>query len=401
MNARQFLNTMVSAGLERYSGFRKSLNLLPRFLFPEFLKHTRLQIIQRPIALAVTIYVIVFFLVFVVQAWFAAMNDRLVPEGIDRLSCFRANKECLKFFFSDVANLVNYVVLVEAYCIAGVFFLIYSSNVDRLLSADKLATQLGVSEPPPSLAKGAFSVWFVIIFVTLGSVGYAVEIQSYPPHWYMNVPWRDAVIATHEASATIRSVPFSGGQLTEPSVWALRGLFYYVFINYLLLLFVGFVGVAHFGLFKTAGTIASGLRRIYDTCEEHDLQLLLDNDKVNAWLTPLSTQILISKIFVLAIVLNMTSWKMWEQSAGTMNDIAIVIMVIVGIWIVTLPRYFVQYHLFRIRRKCGVDEYRDIRMSWLLGASAMADVALLAIAGKILFSAESIFEMIGSTFAGG
>ena len=60
----------------------------------------------------------------------------------------------------------------------------------------------------------------------------------------------------------------------------------------------------------------------------------------------------------------------------------------------------IQYHLFRIRQKCGVDEYRDIQMSWMLGASALADLALVTIAAKILFSAESIFEMIGDVLTG-
>jgi len=387
MNARQFVNTVVAAGLERYSTARATLYLFPKFLFPEFLKSTRLQIVESPFALAVIVYVIVFFLVFVVQAVFAYANDALFTENVKISSCFLADTDCLQFFLGDFANLFNYVVLVEAYCISGVFFLIYSSNIDSLLNSDELAAQLKLSEPPPSIARGAFSVLFVIFFVTIGSVGYAVEVQSYPPHWYMNV--------------ISEPYPAPGTPLSDELVMQLAGHYYYIFVNFLLLLFVGFVGVAHFGLFKTAGAISSGLRQVYKACEEHELESLLDSKRINAWLAPLSTQILISKIFVLSIVLNMTSWKMWEASAGAIQDISIVIMVIVGIWIITLPRYFIQYHLFRIRKKCGIDEYRDIRMSWLLGASALADLALLTIAAKILFSAESIFEMIGAALTGG
>ena len=388
MNARQFVNTVVSASLEKYPAARATLYSFPKFLFPEFLKSSRLKIVKRPFALAFIIYAIVFFLVFVVQAVFAYFNDTLfTAEGISVSSCFLAETDCLQFFFGDYANLLNYVVLVEAYCIAGVFFLIYSSNVDHILIKDPLAAHLNLSEPPPSVGRGAFSVLFVIFFVTIGSVGYALEVQSYPPHWYMNV--------------ISEPYPAPGAPLSGALMLQLAGHYYYIFINFLLLLFVGFVGVAHFGLFKTAGAIAAGLREVHNACDEQDLAPLLDNEKMNAWLSPLSTQILISKIFVLAIVLNMTSWKMWEASAGVIQDISIVIMVIVGIWIITLPRYFIQYHLFRIRKACGIDEYRDIRLSWLLGASAFVDLALLAIASKILFSAESIFEMIGGALAGG
>ncbi len=389
MNARQFVNTVVSAGLEKYPKARATLHLLPKFLFPEFLRATRLQIVKEPFKLALIVYAIVFFLVFVVQAAFAYANNSLfITESVKVSSCFLAETACLQFFLGDFANLLNYIVLVQAYCISGVFFLLFSANIDRLLTSDDLAVQLELSEPPPSVAGGAFSILFVIFFVSIGSIMYAADLQSYPPHWYMNV-----------ISA---SYPAPGERLFLSELWwQLAGHYYYVFVNFLLLLFVGFVGVAHFGLFKTAGAISTGLRRVYKACEEHELEPLLDSKKISEWLAPLSTQILVSKIFVLAIVLNMTSWRMWETSAGGIQDISIVIIVIVGIWIITLPRYFIQYHLFRIRRKCGIDEYRDIQMSWLLGASALADLALLTIAAKILFSAESIFEMIGSALGGG
>ena len=387
MNARQFINTVISTGLEKSSRVRATLYLFPKFLFPEFLKAARLQIIEGPVALAAIIYAIVFFLVFVVQAAFAYSNDALFTQDVDISSCFLAETDCLQFFLGDFANLFNYIVLVEAYCISGVFFLIYSSNIDRLLISDDLAVQLKLSDPPPSTGRGAFSILFVVFFVTIGSVGYALDVQSYPPHWYMNV--------------LSEPYPAPGEPLSDELVMQLAGHYYYIFVNFLLLLFVGFVGVAHFGLFKTAGAISAGLRHVYNACEEHELEPLLDGKKINAWLAPLSTQILISKIFVLAIVLNMTSWKMWEGSAGLIQDLSIVIMVIVGIWIITLPRYFIQYHLFRIGQKCGIDDYRDIQMSWLLGASALVDLALITIAAKILFSAESIFEMIGGALAGG
>jgi hypothetical protein len=399
MNARQFMNTLVSAGLEKYSTVRATLYLFPRFLFPEFLKATRLQIVERPFALAIIVYAIVFFLVFIVQAAFAYANDVLVPRNVELSSCLLAETDCLQFFLSDFANLFNYIILVQAYCVSGVFFLIYSNNVDRLLTSGDLAAKLRLSEPPPSIARGAFSVLFVIFFVTIGSVGYAIDVQSYPPHWYMNVipesypSFGEPDLALAPNGATR---PFSGS-----SEMQLAAHYYYILINFLLLLFVGFVGVAHFGLFKSAGAVSAGLRQVYTVCDRERLELLADSKKINTWLAPLSTQIFISKIFVLSIVVNMTSWKMWEKSAGLIQDISIVIMVIVGIWIITLPRYFIQYHLFRIRKKCGIDEYRDIRMSWLLGASAFADLLLLSIAAKILFNAESIFEMLGSALAGG
>ncbi len=391
MNARQFINTVVSAGLEKSAGVRATLYLLPQFLFPEFLKRNRLTIVRGPFRLAAIIYVIVFILVFVVQATFAWINGVLwVPKDVGKVSCFLAETECLQYFFGDYANLLNYVVLVEAYCISGVFFLIHSSNIDRQLLSDDIAAQLNLSEPAPSKAHGAYSILFLVFFVTLFSALYAIDIHSYPPHWYMNV--REAYLPSGQTLT---------GAFDSPEVkWQLGAHYNYVFINYLLLMFVGFVGLAHFGLFKAAGAISAALRDVRKACGKEELEALLDSKKVNTWLAPLATQTLISKVFVLAIVLNMTSWRMWESKAGIIQDIAIVIMVVVGVWIITLPRYFIQYHLFRIRQKCGVDEYRDIQMSWMLGASALADLALVTIAAKILFSAESIFEMIGDVLTG-
>ena len=314
MNARQFFNTVVSAGLEKYSKVRTTLFLLPKFLFPEFLRSTNLDFVGRPFGTALTVYGIVFFLVFVVQAVLAHMNGSLFDRNFEYAQCFLPNEACLQYFAGDFANLLNYLVLVEAYCIAGVFFLINSTRIDRLLAADDLAGTLGYSEAPKSAAGGAFGVLFVVFFVIVGSIFYAIDVKSYPAHWYMNH------IAVPHPEPT-DGFPYE-------LKMQLAGYYYYTFVNFVLLLFVAFVGIAHFGLFKTAGAVASSLRQIHKACDEEQAAPLLDSRIVNGWLAPFSTQILISKIFVLAIVLNITSWKMWEQSGGPAQDIAIVIMVI-------------------------------------------------------------------------
>lgn len=377
MNARQFLNSVVSAALERSPKVRNTFYLLPKFLFPEFLKAVKFQEIKNPFTLAISIYFVVFCLVFIVQAAFAGSNGLLFLKETDIYACLSRDETCLKYFFGDLANLLNYVVLVEAYCISGCFFLIYSSNMDKLMSQNSLADQLNFSEPAPSFAGGTFAVLFVLFFVLLGSVGYAIEVQDYPPHWYINFD--------PEGMEPKLSYPY-------------QAHYYYLFVNFLLLLFVAFVGVAHFGLFKTTSAISKGLRKAHDSENRDLIKAWLDDEKIKQWFAPFATQVLISKIFVLSIILNMSSWKMWEKSAGIMNDIAVLIMVVVGIWIVTLPRYFIQFHLFRIRKKYGVDEYKDIRMSWLLGGSAAVDLLLLGIAGNILFNTESIFELLGKIF---
>lgn len=366
MNARQFVNSAICVTLDRFPGFKATLFLFPKFFFPDFLRGVKIREVNNPFALAVTIYFIVFFLVFLMQGLMANQHNAFFfPENFKH-SCFN-NVECLNYFLGDYANLLNYTVLVEAYCISGCFFLIYTNNIENYLRSSEPIGHLDYSETESSFLGSAFSILFVLTFVLLGFCGYAMEIQSYPPHWYMNTP---------QGPAT-----FSG--------------YYYLFVNLILLLFVAFVGIAHLGMFKTASSISKGLHAVRNSDNLDSLKAWIDDNKVKKWFAPFASQVLISKIFVLSIILNMTSWKMWEPNVGIMNTIAIVIMVIAGVWFVTLPRYYIQYQLFEIRKKCEVLEYKDIRTPWILGASAVVDIILIAIVTDLLLNREAIFKLIG------
>ncbi len=391
MNVRQFLNSVISAGLKNSPRTRATLSLFPKFFFPEFLRSARVRALQNPLAFGMTIYAIVFFLTFVVQAFFAYLNGVLVPENSGvLLSCFAEKSTCLQYFFGDYANLVNYVFLVEAYCISGCFFLVYENRMGELLSESEFGRHVVLSDAySPSALGGALAILFALFFVLIGISGYALEIQCYPKHWYMNFNPRSC-----DAGANIGEL-----RTALDTKWAFAAHYYYVLLNFVLLLFVAFVGTAHFGLFKTAGAISKRLQAVYDSDDAEAASQWLEEERVKKWFAPFATQVLISKIFVLAIVLNMTSWKMWEPSVGAMNDVSVIIIVLVGIWLVTMPRYYIQYHLFKIRQKYDAEVYKDIRMSWILGGSAALDIVLLAIASKILLDTESMVELLRRLFS--
>lgn len=372
MNARQFINTACCVLVNKSQRFKNTLFIFPKYFFPEFLKGAKLQDIDNPFQLAFAIYCIVFTLVFVIQGYMAHSHQVFfLPDGFQE-SCLSSNQECLKYFLGDYANLLNYTIIVEAYCISGCFFLIYSNKIDQLIAQNDHDNHLNYQPLEQSLLGGSLSLLFVLVFVLLGSAGYAQEIRQYPLHWYMNTG--------------LGPVEFSG--------------YYYLFVNFLLLQFVAFVGIAHLGMFKTAGAISKCLESLYKSKDTEKLKVWVDEDFVKKLFSPFATQVLISKIFVLSIILNMMSWKMWEPNVGIMNTIAIVVMVIAGMWIVTMPRYYIQYYLFKLRIKQGVLEYKDIRTPWILGGSAFVDIILVAIVTNLLLTKESIFILIGDIIEG-
>jgi len=365
MNARQFINSTLCAAADKVPILKSTLFLFPRFFFPEFLKGARVNEIKNPFILGITIYLIVFFFVFVVQGFLSGTHDAFFLSPNIQGSCFSEEIECLRYFLGDYANIVNYTIIVEAYCISGSFFLIYANNIERLLITKGLSDHIDCREQKSSFIGGAFSVFFVLFFSLAGAAGYAIEIESYPPHWYMNSP--------------SGPTSYSG--------------YYYIFINFVLLLFVAFVGVAHFGLFKTASTLSKGLRSIRESGNLEAMEQWVNDDKVKLWFSPFATQVLISKVFILSLILNLVSWKMWEPNIGEMHTISVIVMVVTGMWIVTLPRYYIQYQLFEIRKACGVFEYKDIRTPWILGGSALVDILLAAIVVNYLLNENSIFEL--------
>ena len=76
----------------------------------------------------------------------------------------------------------------------------------------------------------------------MGGIGYAIEIQDYPLHWYMN------------------EIPKEG----KPEYFD-EARYYYLLINFTLLVFVAFVGISHLGLFKTASNISIGIKKAYES----------------------------------------------------------------------------------------------------------------------------------------
>ncbi len=360
MNARQFLNSSICKGAERWPIIRNTFYQFPRYLFPEFMKGVlRERNINNLFRFCILIYIIVFIPVFLIQAALAYKNGMFFPvtNGV-------------KEFLEDYVNLVNYVILVEAYCISGCIFLYYCNNIDDLLKRTELTNHLELKPPDSSNIGSYLAILFVVLAALFGSAGYALEVQNHPNCWYV----------------------------VDHTLLGISG-YYYLYLNCLLLLFVSFIGVAHFSLFKTASSISRELRKIYNAKDTELLRPWGDEHNVRKWLAPFSTQILVSKLFVLSCILNLVSWK-FGVPIGKMHAISVVVMIVIGMWIVTLPRYFVQYHIFRIRGKLEIMEYKDIRMPWIIGGSALIDMVLIAIIGKVLMQSNILMGFPGKILGG-
>ena len=115
-------------------------------------------------------------------------------------------------------------------------------------------------------------------------------------------------------------------------------------------------------------------------------------------LAPFAWRTLTSKVFVLILAVNMLTWKLNEANVGIMYELSVIVIAIFGIWIFALPRYFIQLQIFRIWQKIKVNEYKDLRMPYIVGLSALIDLVLISILIKALLgdAAEKFFERLFS-----
>jgi len=353
MNSKQFVNSSILRLLEPFKWVWVILRLIPKFIFPDFLFiFLRKRLLKQNIwVVNISVYVFIFITVFLVQAIWSYLNGRYFEDNLD----------ITKNFLEDTENILNYTLVVQGYCIAGFWFLYHQTSIQQQLFVSLTDSGMKVKEPDSGWARGLFGLTAAVLVALFSSVGYATEALSYPQlYWF--------------------AIDSGGNHVFGPAG------FYYAFINFFLLLFICIVGISHFGLFKLAATVNTGLKEILKGSDMELIKNWSQNDAVKVWLEPFSRLTLLSKTFLFFIALNLLTWKVNEDDVGVMYQVSLLLLFILGIWVFSLPRYAIQLQIFRIREKAGVQEYKDIRLPWVLGASALIDVAILTLIGRFLLN---------------
>jgi hypothetical protein len=344
MNAKQFIGSAVTHVVDLYPRIRRFFSDLAHFVYPDFERYPVFTESMGNIKF-VYAYLFIFFFLFVMQAFWAYKYDRFWPDS----------DPSTKNFLEDWVDIINYVAICEAYLIIGYQFLKSSYRVTaKLIENGVLPPTQNIQDVSP--IKNLSAVSLVLLSGIIATLGYFNEVKTYTYHFWFMQP-SEYVVAMD-----------SGG-------------IYYIIISLLLMLFVSWVIFAHFGLFRIAGKISENLQLIHKMIEKDSEEVTIWSDEniIKKMLHPFAVQILYSKAFVLVVTLNLLLWKYNDSNVSYMFDISVIVAAILGIWVFSLPRYYVQYYVFLIWQKIGKEEYKDMRMPWILGSSAFIDVVLIAI----------------------
>ena len=337
---------------------KRLFNAAVEILFPRFMRLS-VQIFrdnELSIKGIVLGYLFIFFVLFVMQGAGAAISGMFMPD----------NSDSTKTFLEDLPNAINFAFLCEAYCITGFYFLLQTYTIRNRLRENGF--EITNEDPLTITRRGYLAALAILILALVGSAGYAREIHTYKYfYWFM--------------------------QAGPPSVTLGLWGYYYLFVNMLLLLFIIWVGFAHFGLFHVGRDISRHLENIAKTKDEASIQEWAQDELPKIRLEAFSKYIVTSKLLVFWIMLNMLTWKRNEPNIGLMYELSVVITAIFGIWIFSLPRYSVQRHLFKIRQIAGKSSYPEVRGPWILGLSSLLDIVLFSFVANYLLG-----DAIGKLF---
>ena len=296
------------------------------------------------------IYLTVFILLFVVQGFIALLNGRFLID----------NNIVTKNFLEDWVDIINYTVICEAYIILGITFLINMYKIEGDLQSSHILFEAVDENKRRTNISSIISVILIVIISMVVVMSYKNDMEkSDYVYWYMEKSGNEFIYG------------FAG--------------YYYFIISIILMVFILWVGFAHFGLFKVAAKISLRLKNDIKSKTYKDWE---DEHAVKNKLAPFSWLIVNSKAFVLVLAINVMLWK-WNEPNHDLNyTLSVLVIAIFGIWIFSLPRYYIQFHYLQIRKKLNIEEYKDLRIPWVLGISSVIDIILISIVIRVLVSPE-------------
>ncbi len=332
------------------------MSLPIRIIFPKMgYERIRLDLL-RPSTFA-SLYLVSFFYCFVAQAAFCYRDGVFFAD---------ASTERLEFL-EDYYNLFNYTIVVPAYVMAGAGLLVSLFAMDKRMTETSSGLGFEVRNESKPYVSGVLSIALLVFIILVTQAQYAFSVQTEATVFF----W------------------FHGTNID--SAFPLRGHFY-LMVNAVLSAYVAGIAILHLELFRWASELSRSLREHAGRRADAADSLWVNDNKIKELFVPFTETALWSKAFAVALAVNLYTWK----QSGVNSDVAtgtnalyvntiFVIYTAIVVWVVALPRYRVQYEIYRVRKSLGVHQYSDIRMPWVLGWSGLIDFLLLAFLSNAIF----------------
>lgn len=390
MNSRQFISSLLfygaDFGVSRIPILGPLMSLPLRLVFPQSI-YEKATFSRIDFRVLLSVFISGFLICFGLQAYLAF---RVGVLGLPDLHFTPNPPEGTRILFlNDPYNLLNYSIIVPLYLVAGSGFAISLFSLRyRLLPAAEIAGIHMKDDVKPLLSGVALVLCFVLLVVVM-QAGYAADVMEKSNHFF----W-------FHGAERYGNLRFNG--------------YAYLLINAFLCGFVVLIALLHLEMFRWARVISNGLKS-YDSSARDDSNIFMQKgDKLKEILSPFTETAIWSKAFAMLLALNIFTWQLSGVSGGSerltggaedntwfFRFVAVLYLVIV-LWLVSLPRYRIQYELFKLRKAKGVHEYFDIRMPWTVGWAVFIDIMLLFFFSVAIFgSAGNVGNLILSLFDNG
>ncbi len=356
------------------------LSLPFRILFPTMAYEAVKRVWMRP-AVFMAVFLVGFLTCFALQAWLAHRAGMLGTLDLTFAPTPQPDGTARIYFFDDWANMFNYVLLVPLYLVAGTGYIIslYSLK-DRMGPIDEV-NGFSLDDGVKPLWSGLAAIFVFVFLLVVLQAQYAMDVQSSPYLFWF-----------HGDSQGAR-LNYNG--------------YAYLVINVLLNAFVMLIALLHLELFRWSRVLRNGIRR-YDASVDPEQNLFMDNGyRLKEMFAPFTETAVWSKGFAMLLAINIYTWKASGVSGGSADSEGVddntwflrfvtLLFIVIALWIVSLPRYRVQWEIFKLREKKGMHEYYDIRMPWTIGWSAFIDVTLLAFFSVAIFGSSDVLNLFTS-----
>lgn len=306
------------------------------------------------------VYVITFFICFVMQAAIAHYDGgMLMPnKNTNRVE-----------FFEDYYNMLNYFLVVPLYFVAGFGYMTSLFSLKERMIQNRY---LAIDDTSKPYLSGLLACGIVILILILAQAQYAYDVQ-------------------HKATVLFW---FHGTEIE--SAFQFRG-YVYLLVNAILATFVISVALLHLELFRWSSDIATAIKNRTPADDVAEDSFWCNGCEVKKVFSPFTETAIWSKLFAVTLAINLYTWKMSGVNGNPNTgdnaifvNIIFIVYIVLALWIVSLPRYRIQYEIFKLRRKMNMHEYMDIRMPWTLGWSAFIDFLLIAFLSHAVIGSEFI-----------
>ena len=283
----------------------------------------------------------VFFLLVVNFIW-AAISGRLFPEG----------RPEIYNYLEDWPNLLNYSVVGPIYFTFGICFLVHIFDLRKSLEDSGLFPALRIGDIQERGTPFKYGLSGLILFSSAFTVAlYASELPKYGyQFWFQTLsPGGEKILSAHG--------------------------YYYLIANLLMNLVMVAVIACHFEVFAVAAIIG---RKLRDMLKDKNVdRALFDKGKLVQLFEPFSSLYLVSKVLVVAVIINLYTWKSQDPNFIGLLDFTVVLAALLGFAAVSYPRYHIQGWIFKLWKEHDIDGYPEIRRSLTIGLASLADVLIL------------------------